>query len=84
MESSADLFFQAITLSGKHHEKWINMLKVKKIRKEQVICELDLFKKRQARKNDLYSFGDHIVFTCSTPLLTQTMLDSFKVCLFYL
>ena len=50
MESSAELLFNAITLSGKRYEKWIDMLKVKKIRKEQVIRCLDLLRRRQARK----------------------------------
>ena len=53
MESSAELLFQAITSSGKRYEKWIDMLKVKKIRKEQVIRRLDLLRRRQARKKTI-------------------------------
>ena len=55
MESSLELLVQAITSSDKHHEKWTDLLKVKKVRKEQMIRRLDLLTRRQVRKRIICS-----------------------------
>ena len=55
MESSLELLVQAITSSDKRHEKWTDLLKLKKVRKEQMICRLDLLTRRQVRKRIICS-----------------------------